>query len=433
MMSNLIELPNGTTIEKGTDGTWHIKSWVTGEVRDKDGQIIEVDELLKDVPNMMNDGGRVHLGHSDTPLGPITDVRKMMRDYKGKEIKAIQASWDIADDRQFKKWVQKGLEKGTYPELSIKAYAFEKGEFKDDVDGVLTEYPKGLEWVGFALCKKGKNPTTSHIEINGKVIEKSDDGKLTKEPNFKAVVSMMIKDGLSYKQSMEVAKEVYTDEIAKECADGRDGNPKTEKERKATHKEKYGDEDTPPRGTGKNNETYVSKGDIEMSKELEAMEKELAKLKKASEESTASLEKSVEDLKTELAKEQEISKGLKEELEKENGEHKEVAKEDVPVAITKEDVAELMKVQKLDILAELVKEGEPRDALLKSMGLVKAGETPKGLSTLLKGTPDEEALDTLDKMLAESNLRKASKELENIPDYEEVLKAEIGEPKKEGE
>lgn len=399
MMSNLIELPNGTSIEKGTDGTWHIKSWVTGEVRDKDGQIIEVDELLKDVPNMMNDGGRVHLGHSDTPLGPIIDVQKKMRDYKGKEISAIRASWDIKDDRRFKKWVQKGLANGDYPELSIKAYAFGKKEYKEDADGVLTEYPKDMEWVGFALCKKGKNPTTSHIEINGKEIAKSNETTLTKVPEFKAVVNMMIKDGLSYKQSMEAAKEVYTDDIAKEVM------------------------------------IEISKGDIEMSKELEAMEKELAELKKASEESTASLEKSVEDLKTELAKEQEISKGLKEELEKGNGDEpaKPVEKEDEPVAITKEDVAELMKVQKSEILEELVKEGEPRDALLKSMGLVKAGETPKGLSTLLKGTPDEEALDTLDKMLAQSNLRKAEKELENIPDYEEVLKAEIGEPKKEGE
>ena len=394
MMSNLIELPNGTSIEKGTDGTWHIKSWVTGEVRDKDGQIIEVDELLKDVPNMMNDGGRVHLGHSDTPLGPITDVRKMMRDYKGKEIKAIQASWDIADDRQFKKWVQKGIEKGTYPELSIKAYAFEKAEFKEDKEGVLTEYPKGLEWVGFALCKTGKNYTTSHasIEVNGKEIKKSDDAGLTKEPNFKAIVNMMIKDGLSYKQSMEVAKEVYTDDIAKEVM------------------------------------IEISKGDIEMSKELEAKNKELADLKKASEESTASLEKSVEDLKTELAKEQDKSKGLEEKLEKGNGdEPAEPIKKEEPVALTKEDVEALFEVKKAEFLEELVKEGEPRDALLKSMGLIKSGETPRGLPALVKGNPTEDELDALDAMLARSNIRKADKELESIPDYEAVLKAETGE------
>jgi len=433
MMSNPIELPNGTTIEKGTDGTWHIKSWVTGEVRDKDGQIIEVDELLKDVPKMIEDGGKVHLGHSDTPLGPITDVQKQMRTYNGKEIKAIQASWELKDNRKYKKWVQGEMEKGEYPELSIKAYAFGKKEFKDDADGVLTEYPKELEWTGFALCKTGKNPTTGHIDINGVAIEKSDDGKLGNSPEFQAVVIKMITDdGLSYKQAMEAAKEVYTDEIAKACTEGRDGKPKTEKERKETHKDKYGNESTPPRGTGKDKE--VKKGDIEMSKELEAMEKELADLKKASKESTASLEKSVEDLKTELAKEQEKSKGLEMTIEKGNGEPPVVVKkEDVPVALSKEDVQELIKEDRATFLEDITKEGEPRDKLLKSMGLLKAGETPAGLPTLVKSAPTDDELDSLNVMLAKAKNRQTNANMGEITAYEKAVKEATGEPTPEGE
>jgi predicted transcriptional regulator len=244
-MSQIVTLPDDVVIEKGDNDLFRVTAWGSVEVYDKEEQMIPMDQLLKDAPMMMAHSPKVHLGHTDTEVGTLHDIKFM----KKGDVPAARISYDLYGERRFHKATRKKVESGELGSVSVKGFAYQKDYVQ--ADGKMKEVLKDIETVTFALCKNGMNPEATVIDINGKSFNKSDDLNLMRDPVFLQHIQTYMKDGLSYKQSLDAAKSLYSNElhkamlndleplvISKEgCGEGEAGSDDEKKEKKE-HKEK---------------------------------------------------------------------------------------------------------------------------------------------------------------------------------------------------
>ena len=416
---SLIELGDGTTIQKGSNGEFVVDTWGSVNIRDSQGQRLPINEILKDTPMMMAHRPKVHLSHTDTEVGDLIDVRKATKTVDGKKEDAIRVKYGLYGTRRFHKATRAKVEKGDLGMVSIKGFAYGKPTYEPSKAGV-TEVLHDLECVTFAICKQGVNPEATNVSVNGVEVAKADDIELLKQPAFYKNVRAYMADGLSYSQAMSTSKELYNDQVVKEMIfekddGGRDGKPKTEEERKEAHKKKYGSEDVPPRGTGKGKK--VKKGDNNMTdEEIEAMEKELKDLRKSIEEKDGKivdLEKTNGDLSTERD-------GLKVNLEKAAQDPPE-ADPPAPTGISKEAVVELLKEDRVAFKKEIL---ENKDEFLKAIGYspIEGGaEAPfaKGFSKSI----ESEGLEEFWNVYAKARDHAMNEGLDDVTSVEDLEKA----------
>jgi hypothetical protein len=400
-MPEVIENDDGTVITKTDDGRFIVDSWGTAQVRDKEGQELPVSELISDVPNMMKYDPKITLGHTDTPLGKILDIQRSIKDTKKGKKDAIRIKYEIDKGRRYMEAARKGIEKGTYGAVSLKGFAYGKSTYKSDDDGV-TEVPHDIEMVSFALCRSGMNPEATHIAINGKEIEKTDDGYLLEEPEFVDNVRKLMVDGLPYTKAMDTAKELYAGGIAKELVKADEAMLENENDNKVNKG------DTPIQ-----NMNNQPKGDDNMPEdELEGIKKELQELKEQNE----SLSKENDELKTKV---EEMEKSDEDEPE----EGDEVHKSDEPKYLTKEEVTSLLKEERESFVEEIKKD---KDTFLEALGLnkVENSQSDPNLSGLLKkGEDGVSSIDTkkLYEMTKQGEEETYNSDLDSIPDIEKSI------------
>lgn len=384
--AEIIQVSDDVSIEKGANGSFIVNAWGSVDVFDKENQRLPVDELLKDAPMMMAHEPRVHLGHTDTEVGKMVDIRLNKKKCKdGVERPGVQVKYSLYGDRRFQKATRKKVEKGELGMLSLKGYAYKK-ELQENERGV-GECLYDLETITFALCKDGMNPEADVIDVNGVSLKKSDDLELVRIPEFNQMVQTYMKDGLSYKQAMDATKETWSDQIHKELL------PELEPIQIVKGEEGSGD--------GNEESTSAEKGSDNMSEELN---KKIEELTKALEETKTKVD--------DLTKERDELKGKLEKAEPK------------PESLTKEQVSIMVKEQVTAQREEIIKELTSKpDELIKALGF-KKDATPENHNPieLMKGAKDEE-LREFYKTIVKARDVTLNSDIDQIPSMDEIEKS----------
>lgn len=442
----ITNLDDGTVIVQKSDGRFIVESWGTVQVKDKEGQELPVQEVVDDIPFMMKYRPEVHLGHSDTQLGPVLDVKKAVKETKKGSRDAVRVKYEIRGGRRYLEAARKGVLSGKYGAVSLKGYSFGRPTYKQDEEG-MTEVPHDLEVCTFALCRKGMNPESTHITLNGKEFSKEDDDALTSEPEFIEHMRKLLHEGMSYTQALSTIKEMYTGGLIKELVkeyeldkeiherDGKwvvtsEGGKKvlgthSTKEKALAqlraveaNKRNHNKGDTDITDIDANN---LNKGVVAMA-ELEEIQKELDKLKE--------LNKSLTDKNSEL--ESKIAELTKDKEETPESEGNTVDKEET---LTKEDVVALLKEQKEELTKEIRDELlKDKDSLVEMLGLQKMmpeqGEDSSAKLGLIK--KNDAGVEEVDAKKFYELFNKGREEtynetLDDIPDIEKSTKEMWGE------
>ena len=424
------ELADGTVIEKGDDGSFIVTAWGSVQIKDKQGDKLPIDEVIKDTPIMMAHHPKIHLHHTDTEVGDILDVQKAMKTLEsGKKEPATMIKYSLYGTRRFHKAVRKRVEKGLLGKVSIKGFAYGKSTFERDGDDV-ARIPHDLEIVNYALCGEGAvNPESDNtsVMVGGKEIMKDNDLELLGNDNFLKEVRTHMNDGMPWTEAMTATKETYSDELHKELLnDWDDIEPQTLEKMIKEEGNQYIVYDK------------ANKGD-KMPTEIETIQKDMKELQGKYD----ALVKSAETLTTERD-------GFKADLEKAKKVEPVVVPEpvaepvvkdgDEPVTITKESVLEIVKADREAHVEEIKKDllSDP-DALMKAMGLTKHKggavdmsssfkEYSKGL--MVEKDADGKVIEKNQEGLIEfNNLVMKAKEasdntnIDDIPSEEEITKA----------
>lgn len=141
------------------------KSWGSVEVRDEDGEIVPIDELLDTMEIWFQRGAPISDGdHSDKIIGKGIEWSKGT-DPKTKK-PGILITGEVFKDQKYDDEVWQDVKDGKRTGLSWSG-RYHKVE-KVLVDGVPTRKLHGLETFAFALCADPKNPPSTMENVNFK-------------------------------------------------------------------------------------------------------------------------------------------------------------------------------------------------------------------------------------------------------------------------
>ena len=380
------------SIVKDGNGTMTVKAWGSVDIKDKQGQRLPIDELVKDAPYMMENGPKTHWGHTDIEVGPIKDLQVADKVTKAQGLrKGMIVTVSVPGNRRYLQKIQKQLETGKY-QMSIRGFSYAKSTDGD------AEILRDVEGINYAWVPKGANPEADTIDIDGVTVKKSDDVSLTNQPSFMNEVKRNMEEGLPYSKAFQLAKDLYNSMVLKE-----DTNEEAE----------YITYDT--------NNTVNKEGEDTMSDEDKAIKDQFEALKKEFDE--------LKEQHTSLVKEKEaIAKerdGLSSELE-------EVKKSKTPTSISKEDVEAMVEAKteniKKSVMDEMMKDDGA--AIIKALGYTpfKGSEAP-GITDIIKSQTSE-GLVELQKSLAQAVHKGTelikNEDIDSIPSYAEMEKAIIG-------
>jgi hypothetical protein len=141
------------------------KSWGSVEVRDEDGELVPIDELLETMEVWFQRGAPISDGdHSDKIIGKGVKWGPGREQKTGKP--GVWIVGEVFKDQPYDDEVWKGVRTGKRTGLSWSG-RYHKVE-KTLVDGVPTRKLHGLETFAFALCEEPKNAPSTMENINFK-------------------------------------------------------------------------------------------------------------------------------------------------------------------------------------------------------------------------------------------------------------------------
>ncbi len=140
------------------------KSWGTVEVRDKEGQMIPMEEIKKIMPTLMDRGGIITDRHSNRVVAKILNYEYLQKETKEGLKDGIYITGKVFKDYQIDDMVWEGIKKGIYKGLSF-------GGRNHQLDikyekGLSTEILKQLEGLEYALVPGMGNQESTMEEIN---------------------------------------------------------------------------------------------------------------------------------------------------------------------------------------------------------------------------------------------------------------------------
>ena len=250
------------------------RAWGSVEVRDKEGQLIPMDELKKVMPVLMRRGGFIIDSHSNRVHGKLLDYDFKDKIVNGKPKPGIIVTGkvfkDYKSDDEFWSDIKTGKAKGMSfgGKTNYQDYAL--------MDGVPTEVLKEIEAFELSVVRGDKTPVNPEATmVSANKIAKATDGKVfvklgsvpvcinceKEKTAIKACDTKDVEKGEDYDSCVAQVKEKVdplpgkTKEesahaICTESVGKANGQPKTEEERKENHEKKYGTDELPPRGTG---------------------------------------------------------------------------------------------------------------------------------------------------------------------------------------
>ena len=140
------------------------KSWGTVEVRDKEGQMIPMDEIKKIMPTLMDRGGIITDRHSNRVVAKILNFEYLKKETPEGLKDGIYITGKVFKNYQIDDMVWEGIKSGIYKGLSF-------GGRNHQLDikyekGLSTEVLKQLEGLEYALVPGMGNQEATMEEIN---------------------------------------------------------------------------------------------------------------------------------------------------------------------------------------------------------------------------------------------------------------------------
>ena len=140
------------------------KSWGTVEVRDKEGQMIPIDEIKKIMPTLMDRGGIITDRHSNRVVAKILNYNFLEKETSDGLKDGIYITGKVFKNYQIDDMVWEGIKRGIYKGLSFGGrnhkldMKYEKGQS--------TEVLKQLEGFEYALVPGMGNQEATMEEVN---------------------------------------------------------------------------------------------------------------------------------------------------------------------------------------------------------------------------------------------------------------------------
>lgn len=170
------------------------KSWGSVEIKDKQGEIIPIDEFKKIMLVMMKRGGVIIDSHSNRPVGNLLNYE--FKEKNGKD--GLLLTGQVFSDYESDDVVWDNVKSGNYKGMSFGGMNKEKSYNSKENADVLTEL-SGFE---FSLVEEPANPEALMEEVN--LVAKSD---VKKGPRC---MSLLEERGLSKEESHDIC---YADDI----------------------------------------------------------------------------------------------------------------------------------------------------------------------------------------------------------------------------
>ncbi len=183
-------------------------------VVDKEGEVVPESEIEEALDRWLINGAPITMEHSNKVVG--RGIRWWKGEYKGKPAYIGRAR--IFKDSKVADMAWEAIKQGKYKAVSIGGVSFKPEDLKNGVREL-----RDLEILEVALCEEGMHPNADILDYNE--VAKADEAHFFIKADIK-------KDGLG------------------ENGVPRRGRPKTEEERRETHRELYGNEELPERGSG---------------------------------------------------------------------------------------------------------------------------------------------------------------------------------------
>ena len=161
------------------------EGYLTVEVKDKQGEITIVDELIKVLPIWMDRGAPISDTHSNRIIGKgISYAQTVYKDSSGAEFPAIKVTGKIHKNYELDNEIWSKIKSGEYKGLSFGGATKSNRTPKVMKDGSVAYELKNLEHYEVAVCKDPAVPLALITDYNPiakamtENIEEREDGKI---------------------------------------------------------------------------------------------------------------------------------------------------------------------------------------------------------------------------------------------------------------
>ena len=234
------------------------EGYLTVEVKDKQGEITVVDELIKVLPIWMDRGAPISDTHSNRIIGKgISYAQTVWKDNSGQEYPAIKVTGKIHKNYELDNEIWTKIKSGEYKGLSFGGATKSNRTPKVMKDGSVAYELKNLEHYEVAVCKDPAVPLALITDFNpvAKAMagdcEERDDGKMVIKCNkFGCYVSKYNNEGIhvqgqrglghdhAYNQNSGIGSGVQTTEVIdNQTTELKDTNEDKESERDSEGKQ----------------------------------------------------------------------------------------------------------------------------------------------------------------------------------------------------
>lgn len=164
-----------------------VRSWVSAEIKDKQGDIIPVSELKRTLNTWFKRGATMIDQHSNRPIGKGLSWKEMIEPKSGKP--GILLDWQVYDDYSVDHQVWEEIKAGDRQGLSIGGRATGKPKMKqDDYTGGMGKELSGIELYEISPVDGPANQLATNVAIN--YLAKSDKGLTIKELEQKLMADL---------------------------------------------------------------------------------------------------------------------------------------------------------------------------------------------------------------------------------------------------